>query len=151
MKRTRLLAQGSRNDCHFLLLFFRLNSSYNHFVPSQIRPVLFDSELSFHISRYPSFASEADVLSICGLTLSLVVVPARRLLPPLVLRRGRGGQAPATAALAGSTSRAAAASSNARVSPVPPGVPYPCSWDCHEGLVRSGNDGAVFIRGDRRI
>jgi len=118
---------------------------HNHFVPSQIRPILLDSELSFHISRYPSFASEADILSICGLTLSLVVVPPDAFFH---LSSCDGGEA--VKLLHGSLGWVDQQSGGGVIErtrfPGAPGRAISMFVDCHEGLVRSGNDGAVFIR-----
>ncbi|KLO10130.1 hypothetical protein SCHPADRAFT_832978 [Schizopora paradoxa] len=139
---------GSRYHIDLAILsnsFSSVSLLHNHFVPSLIRPTFSGSELSFRLPRSPSFASEADILSICGLTLSLVILPPDA---SFHLSSWDDG-AEAVKVLHGSLGwidQSSGGTIERTRFPGPPGRAISMIVDCYEGLVRSGNDGAVFIR-----
>ncbi|KAH8110607.1 hypothetical protein DFH11DRAFT_1842816 [Phellopilus nigrolimitatus] len=103
---------------------------YNSFIPSQIKPLIEDSELTFYIPRSPSSLCETDIIDIVGRILSLVVIP-----PNASFCTGALGWIDSQSELIERT-RAACL----------PGCVTSMLVDSPEGHVRSGNDGAVFVR-----
>lgn len=115
---------------------------YNHFTPSQIRPFVEDYDLVFSVPRVSSFVCEADIIDVSGYGLSLV------LLPPDATFHVSSDGTDAVKVLHGSVGwidghdrlveRTRASGK--------PSCTTSMLVESHEGTVRSGNDGAVFIR-----
>lgn len=115
---------------------------YTSFVPSQIKSSLENSELVFSLPRLSSTVCEADIIDVAGYVFSLV------LLPPDATYQVPTDGVDAVKVLHGSlgwidnhdrlVERSLASGE--------PGCATSMLVDCHEGSVRSGNGGAVFIR-----
>lgn len=122
--------------CNSLTLF------RNAFVISQIRPVVLDSKLIFHIPRTMSFTEEVDVVDVAGHIQSLVLLPPNTSFPmstdgsnAIKVLRGSIGWIDTRGELIERSQVSAA-----------PGCVTCMLVDSREEYVRSSDDGAVFVR-----
>ncbi|KAI5122386.1 hypothetical protein M0805_004143 [Coniferiporia weirii] len=115
---------------------------YHSFVSSLIKPFVKDSNLVFVVPRSPSSVCETDVIDIAGFVLSLVILPSNASFnivsdgtEAVKVLHGVLGWIDSQSELIERT-RAAGL----------PGCVTSMLVDSPEGHVRSGNDGAVFVR-----
>ena len=115
---------------------------HNAFIPSQIRPSIEDSELILYIARTPKYTSEIDVIDIAGYTTSLIVLPPNA---SYDVAPDGSESLKVLHGLLGWIDSQSEVVERTRVS-CGPGCVAPVLVDSPEGHVRSGDDGAVFVR-----
>ncbi|EJC98746.1 uncharacterized protein FOMMEDRAFT_161579 [Fomitiporia mediterranea MF3/22] len=124
------------NPCKAVLL-------YHSYVSSQIKPSVEDgSELIFNIPRVARTICETDVLDVAGYTISLVILP-----PNASFDVAPDGSEAVKVlhGLLGWIDAQSEVIERTRVACLP-GCVTPMLVDSPEGHVRSGDDGAVFVR-----
>ncbi|KAL5535981.1 hypothetical protein ACEPAF_4075 [Sanghuangporus sanghuang] len=115
---------------------------YQSYVSSQIKPSIEDSELLFYVPRSARSTGEVDVIDIAGYTISLIILP-----PNASFDIASDGTEAVKVlhGLLGWVDSQSEIIERARVA-CAPGCVAPMLVDSPEGHVRSGNDGAVFVR-----
>ena len=98
--------------------------------------------LALYLSREPSFAFEADILGVAGFSVSL------NLLPPNTSCEVSSDVSEAVTVVHGKLGWIDASSELIERTPVaaPPGCVASMLVDCPEGVLRSGDEGAVFLK-----
>lgn len=115
---------------------------HQSFIPSLIRPFIKDFELFLYIPRFPSYICETDVINVAGNIFSLV------LLPPDATYQIMSDSSEAVKVLQGSLGWLDSQSDliERTCASRHPGCATSMVVDSPDGHVRSGGDGAVFIR-----
>ncbi|KAL5533735.1 hypothetical protein ACEPAG_195 [Sanghuangporus baumii] len=115
---------------------------YQSYVSSQIKPSIEGSELLFYVPRSASSIGEVDVIDIAGYTISLIILPSNA---SFDIASDGTEAVKVLHGLLGWVDSQSEIIERARVA-CAPGCVAPMLVDSPEGHVRSGNDGAVFVR-----